>query len=84
MKDGLQSGVINAVGEKATSAAIVSGTTLTTGVSTALNYIPSVVGTLASIAGLILSCILIRNQLRNGKLLKLRIEILEDKSKNAL
>ena len=80
MKDGLQAGVISAVGEKATSAAIVSGTTLGTGISTVFNILPSVIGTLASVAGLILSCVLIRNQIRNGKLLKLRIEILEGKS----
>lgn len=84
MNQELQQNAIGA-GEKAT-AAIASGATVSAGLSTYLEIIPAIIGSLASFSGLTLSCVLIYCHIKKGRLerkqLRLQNSILEEKEAN--
>ena len=77
MNEQLQQSVENAVNSQA-SAASVSVLTLGSGLSTAFQVLPVAVGVLTSMAGLILSLILIRKAYYSTKLIKAQIDSIKN------
>ena len=57
-----------------TAAAVATGTTAT-GLSTWLEFIPDDIGKLATLAGVILSCVLIYSHIKRGRLERRKLEL---------
>lgn len=76
----LQKSVID-VASRPINAVGVSAATVGTGISTTLEVLPPIIGFLASITGLILSCLLARNYIKKGRLMDIEIALREKELK---
>ena len=72
----LQKSVID-VAARPVNAAGVSVATVGTGMGTVFEILPPIIGFLASITGLILSCLLARNYIKKGRLMDIEIALRE-------